>query len=103
MKPSLALLGLALIFIAGNVSADTDPYRGFKPLSGTINSCCGGDDCRALADDDVEAQPGGYWIKSKKWFVPNASAQPGPDTAHYHLCEYPLGHLNCFLIPAPGT
>jgi hypothetical protein len=82
------------------LSADADPYRGFN-MVGTTSPCCGGEDCRILADGDVAPRPGGYFIRSFGWFVPNTEAQPGPDQ-RYHVCIF-LGQRRCFLTPNPGV
>lgn len=97
MKLALA----AVLTIATQLPADTDPYRGFSVPGNPGQTCCGGNDCRALPDGDARAVRGGYSVIG--WgFVPNAEAQPGPD-GHYHLCEYPKGVRRCFLFPAGGV
>lgn len=98
----LDVLPLALVtaLLATQLSADVDIYRGFNMVGNPNAGCCGGSDCAPLTDNDVAAVPGGYLIKSKGWFVPNAEAQPGPDM-HYHLCIFQK-ERRCFLTPAPG-
>ena len=82
------------------LSADADPYRGFHMNGMPTASCCGGDDCAPLPDEDVEEVTGGYNVR--KWgFVPFAETQPGLDR-HFHLCEF-QGARRCFLIPGYGT
>lgn len=85
---------VALIF---QLSADIDPYRGFKTKGG--GDCCGGTDCAPLADTRVKAVPGGYEVAGVG-FVPNADAQPGPDF-RYHAC-FLNGQIRCFLTPGLG-
>ena len=95
-------IAIVLPIAAIYLSADTDPYRGFHVIGRANMSCCGSVDCRPLRDGDVTARPGGYFIGSRGWWVPNAEAQRGPDQ-HYHLCENPPGTRRCFLTPNPGV
>jgi hypothetical protein len=95
-------LAIVLPIAAIYLTADTDPYRGFHVIGKPNAICCGRSDCHPLRDGDVIARPGGYFIGSKGWWVPNAEAQPGPDQ-HYHLCEAPPGTRRCFLTPNPGV
>lgn len=77
-------LVLALLLAASPAAAHSW-YDGIQNELG--QSCCGGSDCVALADDDVEELPGGYYIWSKMVFVPSSRAQDSRhEDGHYHAC-----------------
>lgn len=80
-------------------------------------SCCGGHDCRQLADGDVSEQADGYYIASKGWTVRYGSGLIKPSLdEHYHLCEgtmyttspttpggaKPEAFPRCFYAPSPA-
>lgn len=62
--------------------------------------CCGERDCGELADGDVVAIPGGYFIKSLNETVPTSQATPSPD-GKYWRCFW-NGQRKCFFFP-PGA
>ena len=77
-----------------------EPYGAYLTPFG--QPCCGEDDCAPLADGDVSRVGGGYFINSRREFVPQVDAQTGPDN-RYHICTF-QGLRMCFLIPpGPGA
>ena len=91
---------VAAALLSPSPAAAHAPYDEFLTPFGL--PCCGGEDCYPLADGDVSAVPDGYFISSRREFVPKADAQPGPDN-RYHICTF-QGLRMCFLIPpGPGA
>ena len=90
---------LAAAWATMQPAAAHEPYTSFMTPFG--RPCCGEDDCHPLAKGDVSVVRGGYFIGSRREFVPETDAQPGPDD-RYHLCTF-NGLRMCFLIPPAGT
>lgn len=62
--------------------------------------CCGENDCRALADDQVSRVDGGYAVFDHVGapdIVPDSRVMPAPD-GHYWVCRWG-GELRCFFAP----
>ena len=95
------LIWVPVLFLVTQVGADVDPYRQFHMTNLPGASCCGGNDCKALPDEQVHRRRDGFDVAG--WgFVPMAESQPGFDN-RYHLCEYPKGTRRCFIYPGPGA
>lgn len=83
-----------------------DWYSGLK--NEKDEPCCGGNDCRAVSDEDVTPVPGGYDVHVPMFmgapvrgFVPNIRAKPAKEGAEYHMCIVG-GVIRCFFYPAPS-
>lgn len=64
--------------------------------------CCGEKDCAELADSDVTATEGGYFVKSLRELVPYSEAQPSPD-GKFWRCAWPkIEDRKCFFSPPPS-
>lgn len=83
-------------------------YTGMQdPISGL--SCCGGNDCAEIGDDEVTPVPNGYQVHVRQFmnvgpiegFVPNEQARPAKEGGSYHLCVV-QGAIRCFFFPAPS-
>ncbi len=48
--------------------------------------CCGGRDCRPIADDEVSPVPDGWRIRATGEIFPAGSVRHSPD-AHFHRCS----------------
>lgn len=66
--------------------------------------CCNRQDCRQLADDDVQERRGGWYIKSMDVFVghDHPKLEVSGDE-HYHVCELPKGTVRCFYFKPGGV
>lgn len=102
-----AIAGAILYACFGPVTAwGHDWYTGLVNEHG--QACCGGDDCAPLADGDVRAVPGGYYIISHNVFVPQSRVQPSrEEDGLFHACFWgtaptfgdALGTPKCFFEP----
>lgn len=86
-----------------------DWYSGLKNEKG--DSCCGGSDCAPLIDGDVVELKNGYWITSRRVFVPLSRAKPAlEEDGHFHACFWqkspvdpePANMPKCFFYPNRG-
>lgn len=98
----LLLLALSLP-VSAHDSAEWIQKNGIKNAVGDL--CCGENDCKALADDDIKITSGGYLIKSINETVPFHEAIPLPNIPEamgkYWRC-YWGGKRKCFFAP-PGS
>lgn len=94
------LVALTLVASA-HQSFGHDWYTGLHNEKG--ETCCGGQDCAPLADNDVAVVPGGYLIKHLMVTVPTARARPSESMdGHYHSCVWG-GEVKCFFFPGSGS
>ena len=97
----IALAVTAALAVSSSGAAGHDWYTGLQNQKG--ESCCGGEDCAPLSDDDVTESKGGYTIKSLKITVPYSQAQSSRDS-HFHACLWGTPReLKCFFAPVPAT
>lgn len=69
---------------------------------GTVNHCCGNEDCSAWPRADIEESSDGYRIGSTGEFVPRFKAQSSED-GDYWICRKSTNAIRCFFAPSPGT
>ena len=57
-------------------------------MEGEWSECCGPADCKWLAPGDVQAQPNGWYVKSRGEYFPFDKTLPNQDPAghHFWLC-----------------
>jgi hypothetical protein len=63
--------------------------------------CCGDNDCRALAPEDVKITPQGYALVNGE-LVPFKEVQPSED-GKYWRCKRYDGSRRCFFAPMPSS
>jgi hypothetical protein len=68
--------------------------------------CCSGRDCRAIRMDDVELQPGGFYVRESRELIPYSDTRirktPPEGRNLYHRCSQggePEGETLCIYIP----
>lgn len=100
------VLFLFIVLLWSSGAYAHDWYSGITNEKG--ESCCGGNDCAAIPDEDVTPVPGGYQVHVPNFkggpvqgFVPNSRAKPAKEGGEYHLCYYGQ-HIACFFYPAPS-
>ena len=69
---------------------------------GTVNHCCGDQDCSAWPRADIEESSDGYRIRSTGEFVPRFKAQSSED-GEYWICRKSTHAIRCFFAPSPGA
>lgn len=96
-----ALLVLAVVSTLGGPAFGHSWYTGLQNEKG--EGCCGEADCHPDLDvKDVEARPGGYFVRSLGTFVPAVRAKPAvEDDGYYHICVV-SGEVRCFFYPNRG-
>lgn len=67
---------------------------------GTVNHCCGDEDCKILPSSDIEESAEGYRIRSTGEFVPRFKAQNSEDD-DYWVCRKSTHAIRCFFAPEP--
>jgi hypothetical protein len=73
---------------------------GFR--NGAGEWCCGAGDCLVVTDVHTVSLPGpGYRLPGGE-FVPQAQAQPSPDS-RFWCCRRPDGSRRCFFAPPPNS
>lgn len=97
----IALLVLGFLLLAFLNSAYAHSWYSGKrnPVSGL--SCCNTTDCRAVGDDEVVYENGGYrWLNApipENGWIPQEQVQQSHDF-QYHVCWY-NNTLRCLFIP----
>jgi hypothetical protein len=105
MFGSLARLALIVTGLAV-VIPDTAAHDHWISRGGHRNAagewCCGAGDCLVVTDVHTVSLPGpGYRLPGGE-FVPQAQAQPSPDS-RFWCCRRPDGSRRCFFAPPPNS
>jgi hypothetical protein len=74
-------------------------WGGYRSPTG--EHCCGDNDCKMLAPDEVKITPRGYALVNGE-VVPFSEAQTSED-GQYWRCKRYDGSRRCFFAPQPGT
>ncbi len=95
-----AILGLAFLSSPAFAHDFWINHGNYKsPIDGV--HCCGDNDCRALAPEDVKITPRGYALMNGE-LVPFSEAQPSED-GEYWRCKRYDGSRRCFFAPLPSS
>jgi hypothetical protein len=87
---------------AATLAHDSWINRGRYLEYGTVNHCCGEQDCSAWPRADIEESSDGYRIRSTGEFVPRFKAQSSED-GEYWICRKSTHAIRCFFAPSPGA
>jgi hypothetical protein len=109
---TLAGLGATALVIACFGEARAHGWYTGKHDPDTTISCCGGTDCKEVADAEVDEVPGGYRYIPTGEFIPMSRVQQSEDW-RFHRCEFlasftyrgeqmEKGKTRCFFAP-PGS
>jgi hypothetical protein len=102
LKPAPYVVMLALAFVSSSPASAHDfwiNHGNYKSPDGT--HCCGDNDCRALAPEEVKITPRGYALMNGE-LVPFSEAQPSED-GEYWRCKRYDGSRRCFFAPQPSS
>lgn len=103
-------IGLAPVGAAGQVISQDQQHRaqhdfwinGGNYKSPTDGShCCGDNDCKIIAPEEVKATPRGYMLSSGE-LIPYSEAQQSED-GEYWRCKRHDGSRRCFFAPQPSS
>ncbi len=93
----LAIVCCLIVVATALAHGDADWIRrgGYTDKSGA--SCCGREDCRQLAADDVIEEPNSYFVKPLRRNIPKWNVYLSVDE-HYWVCVV-NGQIKCFFAP----